>query len=146
MSFWNGYILFAKTANLNQTKFDALCNAYRVIEPVDPLLPADMMATLRKPDNSAEIFECKFDPAAVDVASFKQFMANLFGVSVEDVAHEILEDVSYSGLSDTMSRRWGFDYLSVQRLQVVRFGRGGLWQQSQIEAYSYKTFVDSGWE
>ncbi len=143
MSFWNGYILFEKTANLSQANFNALADAYRAIEPVDPLLPADVMATRRKLDNSAEIFECKFDPAAVDVDSFKQFMADLFEVPVENVDDESLEIVSYSGLPDTLSHRWGFDYLGVQRLQVVRFGMGGTWQQSQLEALAYITA--DGW-
>ncbi len=143
--FWNGYILFEKTANLSQANFNALTDAYRALEPVDPLLPADVMATRRKVDNSAEVFECKFDPAAVDVASFKQFMADLFGVDVADVEDEILEDVSYSGLPDTESRRWGFNYPvgGAQRLQVVRFGRGGTWQQSQLEGLAYITA--DGW-
>lgn len=144
MAFWNGYILFEKTANLNQANFNALTAAFRAIEPVDPLLPADVMATRRKPDNSAEVFECKFDPAAVEVESFKQFMSDLFEVPVENVGDEILEDVSYSGLPDTESRRWGFDYLGVQRLQVVRFGRGGTWQQSQLEALAYITADEWG--
>jgi hypothetical protein len=144
---WHGYVLIEKTANLNQENFDTLRDSFRVLNAVNPTQPAHVMHTRVSLDTSAEVFECQFDPADVEVSRFSQFMADLFGVNVVDVEDTIIETVSYSGLDGVESRRWGFNYpvAGAQRLQVVRFGRGGSWQDSRQECVGYLIANSAAW-
>lgn len=146
---WHGYVMLERvTANLNQGNFDTLRDAFRAVTPVEPGgFPAYIMHTRANIAEDKEIFECKFAPADVEVQSFKQFMATLFGQDVENIEDEILETVSYSG-GGRETRRWGFNFpvAGARRLEVVRFGRGGTWLESLLETTAYFLANIEEWE
>lgn len=148
MPNWHGYILLEKTVDLNQANFDTLCNSFATLPPVTPVDPQDFMATRINLDTSARLFEMRFDTEQIELQSFKQYMADLFNVDVANVGDEIVETVSYSGLPDIASRRWGFRYplAGARRLEVVRFGQGADWFYSQAECYAYVHAILGDWE
>lgn len=148
MADWHGYVLIEATVNLNQENFDRLADAFRAVSPVNPNIPAHVMHTRRRLDGLAEIFEAKFDPAAVEVESFKRFMADLFEKLPTDVEDAIRETMSHSQRPGIESRQWSFFYPAggAERLRVTRFGRGGSHEDSRQEARAYIIAHSGEWE
>jgi hypothetical protein len=94
-------------------------------------------------DGDAMIYEFKFEPGEVSVASFKELLANEFSIPIEDIDHT-QDVVSYSGSVDTMV--WEFLYNDLVRFTVRRFGRGGTWAESKTEALAYLQDDQAAWE
>jgi hypothetical protein len=146
MTSWNGYIQF-EAINLSQENFDALCAAFAELPPVDPQGNADYEHGRIRLDGLARGFEMKFDAANVTVERFKQFMADLFEVPVEDVEDYVIEDVSYSG-GGRLTRVWGFAYpvAGPERLRAYRFGSGGsTHEESRLERTAYLIANAAAW-
>lgn len=146
MAHWNGYIQF-EAITLSQANFDALCETFAALPPVEPVGPNDFMHGRIRNDGLARGFEMKFDPAQVEVDTFKQFMADLFEVPVEDVGDTIFDTLSYSG-EGRETRIWSFTYPAgvTERLRVYRFGRGETWDTSRLERKAYLFANKAAWE
>jgi hypothetical protein len=145
MPNWTGYIMF-EVINLNQANFDDLCDAFAALPPDNPLIPRDIMRERARLDGLARVFEMKFDSTQVSLDAFKQFMADLFGVPVEDVVDSIHDTLSYSG-EGRETRIWSYEYpAATERLQVSRFGRGASWDDSRAEGDAYITANNAAWD
>ena len=93
-------------------------------------------------DGDAELYESRFDPNEVSIESFKQFLADEFGVPVEGIDHTT-DVTSYGDYETTV---WEFLYDSIVRFTTRRFGRGGPWGESNNEQVAYLILYQSEWE
>ncbi len=92
-----------------------------------------------RPDNQAVIFEGKFELEDFSIAGLKNRLANLFGVSPDNIDHS------------TQSTKYGpivtFTYGAVDYLRLVAFG--GLdctWIMSYVSVLEYITDYKDDWE
>ncbi len=93
-------------------------------------------------DGDAVIYESKFDPDEVSVDSFKELLADEFGVDAGDIEHTTAK-ADYAGHGTTV---WEFLYGGVVRFVARRFGQGGDWTASGDECRAYLIENMEEWE
>jgi hypothetical protein len=149
MAIWNGYIgVWRNVANLNAANFATLIEAMQALGPQSGTVPATLnhdRGNLDDPPTRYN-FQASFDSTEVSLDKFKQMMADLFGKPVEDIGDTFV-DVSYSG-GGRESRVWTFSFPAgiTDRVEVVRFGRGGSWAESYQEEAAYREANAADWE
>jgi hypothetical protein len=140
---WYGYLCLER-GTIGSGNWAALQTLFEDMGTHDSPIPAHN-TNPRPPrlDGDAVIYESKFDTSEVTVEAFVQWLADTFGVPVEDIDHTS-SNVSYAPGTDTLVL--SFLYNAVVRFVVRRFGAGGSsWEQSRAETIGYLILNAAAW-
>jgi hypothetical protein len=138
---WHGYFVVQR-GTVGISNWNDLIAVYNEMGTHDSRFPAQNTHKRTRLDGDAVIYESLFAPDEVSVDSFKEILADEFGVPVENIEHTTAV-VDYAGHDTT---RWEFLYNAIVRFSVERFGRGGSWQQSGDECRGYLAANRDEWE
>lgn len=148
----NVYIgAFRNIANLNEQNFAKLLTAIADTGPQSVFGTGGegqpVNVTHPKPNAADPVTACfyraNFDPSEITKDSFKQALADLFGVDVGNVGDTFV-DVSYSG-GGRQTREWAFSYLGVDRVVFARYGHDGTTQDSKKEMQALIDIDGAAW-
>ena len=143
---WNGYLRVDRiVANLNEANFATLIEAMAELGPqsinAEGALGQPVNVTHDRPNDPdipiKYIFQANFDPSEVTIETWKEAMADLFGVDPGDIGDTFV-DTSYSG-GGRETREWTFSLPDgvTDRVVFARFGRGESQEISRLEVLAY---------
>jgi hypothetical protein len=130
---WHGYFLVERL-NIGANNWNALKALFESMGTTVNPYPAFINHWRTRLDGDAVIYESRFGRDEVSMPTFKQLLADEFGVDVDDI-QTTTNYTSYSG--DEMTTIWIFTYNALDRFAVHRFAGAGTWHQSRHEAHAY---------
>lgn len=145
MATWHGYWTL-ENLNLNATQRSTLRAAildyfHDHREPTHQ--PAELLHTRISLDGSKVILEAKFDESHLTVNRFKQFLANVFNVTVGTI-DSTSASVQLAGRATPVITfgRGGTNYIRV----ALFGGVGATWQQSRDAVIAYLDSARAEWD
>lgn len=143
---WHGYFVLERL-NIGAGNWASLKAMFDDMGTHDSVFPCYNTHLRTRLDGDAVLYESLFDTEEVSIAAFKQLLADVFGVPIEDI-HDTKSSASYAGGETTIWRFWYPDTAAGHdRFLTERFGNGGsAWGESGDECRGYLALHNSEWE
>ena len=139
---WHGYFGI-ENINLSDAQRDTLVAVLRQLGPASDPSPARIMHWRTRLDGQAAIFEAMFQNGDLTVATFKQRLANIFGIDPATISHStVTQDWGNQETPVITFSRNGTDYLRV----AVFAGKQKYWEASGDAARGYISANLAEWE
>lgn len=138
---WHGYFIVER-GSIGSGNWTALRGLFEAMGTQDSSFPCYNNHRRTRLDDDAVLYESLFDPNEVSIQSFKQLLADEFGVPVSSIEHTT-DVISYGDYETTV---WEFLYNAIVRFTVRRFGQGGTWRESGDECRGYLALYQAAWE